>query len=564
MIRNRKLKLISILSSLLLIPIALYFKYFPSIINSNVSNISIVLLVFILISLLIYGSFILEKPKDIYFLIPQSLMLTFLARAVPNLRLSYPPLHDPYSHFVTTLNVIEYGTLKPILGWWYSGVDIQLHWPDMHLITTALVKTTNIDVMQFFRFQEPVLGMIFFLAVFLLTKTVTANNGVSLLAGLFASINDIIIFYQSEYHPQGISIIYLVLLLYTFLKSRQVSHVCYRYISLIFGTVFILSHYFTPIFLSLIFSSYIAVMLLIRIFSLFKSIFNKYGNMFENLTSDYVYFIIIVIASFSYHFFVYEGPLKMFLEMASMPVLDGQLVSIGQTNVPLFSSILSSFKWGLFILAIISIMFIFKTKNTDEFRLGIIMICIIFAGFVGNYIVASPLDRIIGFYVPSAAIFASLTLRRFNEKWFGGITNSTKLVMTVLLASVIISAGFFNSQTPAYFFQDSKVNTYYWYSNDLSSMDKYGVTGSWIQSYTSNESIYDVEFDTIILPYYYANRPFGSMNPNFHKKDSSGDFVVMNPMIKYSSDKLNNFDKHEYINSLNILYNNEILIVGMC
>ncbi|GAG99961.1 unnamed protein product, partial [marine sediment metagenome] len=34
---------------------------------------------------------------------------------------------------------------------------------------------------------------------------------------------------------------------------------------------------------------------------------------------------------------------------------------------------------GLFILAMISILWIIKTKNVNEFRLAVILICIVFA-----------------------------------------------------------------------------------------------------------------------------------------------------------------------------------------
>ena len=561
---SRELKLIAIITYLLLALLAMYFKYFPNIITSAITNFFIIILIFTLISFLVYGAFLIKKNNDIYFLLPQSLIFTFIARAVPNLRLSYPPLHDPYYHFVSTLNVIEYGTLRPILGWWYSGIDTQLHWPDMHLITTALVELTNIDVMQFFRFQEPFLGIVFFMAVFLLTKTITNNNGVALLAGLFASISDVIIFYQSEYHPQGISIVYFVLLLYAFAKSRKVIDVRYRYISLIFGVVFITSHYFTPIFLALIFSSYIAIMLMTRIFYFSNAIWNKYVNMFEDVTSDYEYFLILIIASLSHHFFVYYGPLKTFIEMTSGSTLNTHLVSIGQTSVPLLNSILASFKWGLFVLAITSILFIIKTKNKNEFRLGVITVCIIFAGVVGNYVVASPLDRIIGFYVPFAAIFASLTLHRFKDEWFIGIHKNRKIIVAVLIASIIMTAGFFNSQMPAYFFKDSKVDTFYWYSNDLSSMSRYGVTGEWINSYTSKESKYVTEFDTIILPYYYAKRPIDNVNHYLYytyNKKPVGAFIIVNPTIQYSFGG-DYFDKQGYLKSINVLYDNRILIVG--
>jgi hypothetical protein len=67
-------------------------------------------------------------------------------------------------------------------------------------------------------------------------------------------------------------------------------------------------------------------------------------------------------------------------------VLHGDLVSIGQPDVPLLTSILNSSKWGLFILAAISILWIIKTKNTNEFRLAVFFICIVFAGVIVDFV----------------------------------------------------------------------------------------------------------------------------------------------------------------------------------
>jgi hypothetical protein len=557
---KNQLQIISIISSLLLIPIIIYFKYFFIIFNSYTSNIFIFCIIFLFIFLLVYGSFILEKSNDVYFLIPQSLMFTFLARAIPNLRLSYPPLHDPYYHFVCTLNVIEYDTLMPILDWWYGGgVNSQLHWPDMHIITATLVKITDIDTMQFFRFQEPVMGIIFFMAVFLLAKNVTNNNGVALLAGLLASINDILIFYQSEYHPQGLSIIYFVLLLYTFIKSRQVIDIRYRYISLIFGAAFVLSHYFTPLFLALIFSSYVVVTLITRIFSNFSVIWGKYGNMFENVTSDYAYFIIIIVVSISYHLFVYIGPLSQFIGfLLHESPLKGQLISFGQTTVPLFSSILSSVKWGMFLLAIISVFFIFITKNTNEFRLGILIICILFSGVIGNYVLKSPLDRLIGFYVPFASIFASLTLYRFKDRWFKSINKNKKVIVAVSIASLIMISGFFNSQTPAYFFHDSEINTYYWYSNRLPNMDEYKIAGEWFGKYTSEGSTVGIEFDTRAIPFYYGKRAYQNVKQN---NKYSNDYIMINPEIPYNYKEYKNIS---FIEESSEVYTNDEINIYSC
>lgn len=562
---NRKLTVIAIITYLFLSLLAVYFKYFPMIINATITNVLIFLLVFILASLLVYGGFIVKESKDIYLLLPQSLIFVFIARAVPNLRLSYPPLHDPYYHFVAALNVINYGTLEPILGWWYSGTDVQLHWPIMHLLTTALVDITNVDVMQVFRYQEPVMGMIFFLAVFMLAKTVINNNGVAMLSALFASLSDVIIFYQSEYHPQGLAIIFFMLLLYAFIKSRQINNICFRYVALIFSVVFILSHYFTPLFLALIFGAYAVLLLTVRPLSSLKFIQNRFYEIVEDIKSDFSFVIIIVTSSIAYHFLVYSVFVNQISGMLRRePILNTQLVSIGQQNVPLLTSILSSSKWGLFILAAISILWIIKTKNANEFRLAVFFICIFIAGIIGNYVVASPLDRIIAFYLPFAAVFASLTLFRFKDEWFKGIHENKKIILLILIASTIMTAGFFNSQTPAYYFKDSGVNTYFWYSNDLSSMSMYGVTGGWIKNYTPKESRYVTEFDTIILPFYYAERPIANVDHYLYytyKTKAMGEFLIVNPAIPYSFGG-KYFDKQGYLNSVNVLYNNGILIVG--
>jgi len=541
---KRRLTVIAIIACLLLIPLAAYFKYFPTIINSGVTNILIFLLVFLLTSLLVYGAFIIKKSTDIYFLLPQSLIFVFIARAVPNLRLSYPPLHDPYYHYVCTLNVIRYGTLEPILGWWYSGVSTQLHWPDMHLLTTLLVHITDIDVMQLFRFQEPAMGIIFFLAVFILAKAVIKNDGVAMLSALFASLSDVVIFYQSEYHPQGLAIIFLILILYAFIKSRLINNIHFRCVALIFCITFMLSHYFTPLFLALIFIMYLMVLLMVRALSSYAPIKDKLYRIAGDIESDYTFFIVVITSSLAYHFIVYTSAVEEFIRLVGTELAPrAHLVSIGQSDVPLLTSVLNSSKWGLFMLAVISILWIIKTKNTNEFRLAALFICIVFVSVIGNYVIASPLDRLIGFYVPFAAVFGSLTLFRFRDEWLRGVQKNRKVILAVLIASILITAGFFNSQIPAYFFQDSEINTYYWYSNRLPKMGEYKTAGEWIDRYTTTDSTYNVDFHTRTIPFYYGKRPYQQVGVYFPK------YIVINPQVLTPNESLK-------LTYLNVIYDN--------
>lgn len=556
MSKHFNLPIVAIISNFLLIFIMLYFKYFPMLISSYVTNIFIFMSILFFIMALVYGSLNIKKSTDVLLFLPQTLIFVFVSRAIPNLRLSYPPLHDPYFHYVSTLNIFNHYTLEPVLSWWYSGVNGQLHWPIMHLNTISLAYFTDIDLMQIFRFQEPFIGVIFFLSVFCLTKTITKNAGISLLAGLFASINDIIIFYQSEYHPQGISMVYFMLIIFVFVKSKEVSTLGHRYLLLVLAATFMLTHYFTPLFLSLIFSLYVAIyFILLKSTLVFES--TNRDNMFPNVSLDFNYLFIIIISSISYHLFAYDYLLKCFLDRSvSMPVLSSNLISVGSSEIPWLTSILTSSKWGIFLLAVISLLWTLKTKNRNELSLGLLMGCIIVAGIVGNYILASPLNRIIGFYVPFAAFFAALTVYRFMYNWFVHIDLRKKSIFCSLVVSLLLTSSFFNAYQPSFYFQDSKIDTYYWYSNRLPKMDEYVVAGDWFGSHISNNVKVGTEFDTRVIPFYYGkhNADYIRVLYNKYVDPYSNKYVMVNPNIPYSytDNRKKSFDK-----TMNVIYFND-------
>ncbi len=506
MIQNKKLLVVAIITNLLLVLIAIYFKCFPTIISSQISNIFIFSLVFLLIFLLVYGAFLIQTKIDAFLLLPQSLFITFIARAIPNLRLSYPPLDDPYFYFGSTQNILQFGTLEPVLGWWYFGTDSMLHWPLMHLFSTFLINIPNLNSSQVFRFQEPFIGTIFFLFMFIFTREITENYGVALVSGLFASLSDIIIFYQAEYHSQGFAFFTTMLVMYAFVKSRKyTSRVGYRYLLILTIIAFCLSHYFVPLFLSILFITYLIFLLSIEIFNLFiikKSLL----KISTNIKNDHNFLLIVILFSLSYHFLVYTSFLDSLMSLMShSEVLNAPLVSTVESRVPLFTSVLSAFKWGLFLLALVSILQVLVTKNPNEIRLSILIVCTLFAGIFGNYFIPMPLDRIIGFFILFASVFASLTLFRLRKNNFLAAKKGIFLLF-VLFASLILLAGFFNSQTPAYFFKDSNIDSYYYYSNRLPSMSQYKYAGDWIGYYTPNNSIYSSKYYSYMAIFYFTDK----------------------------------------------------------
>ncbi len=561
MAHNRCLQTIAALTAVLLVPLAFHFKYFPTIINSTITNLLVFTLVFVEILLFIYGVFTLRARVDLFFFLPQILIFVFLVRAIPNLQLLYPPLHDPYYHYVCTLNILDYGTLDPVLGWWYGMVNRQLHWPVMHLLTTALSNIANIDVMQLFRYQEPLMGAIFFLAIFILTEQITNNYTVAVISSLFASLSDTVIFYQSEYHPQGVAIVLFVFILYFLFKLNIGKKAALRYSFLICCLSFCLSHYFTPLFIALIFVMYLALSLTLRYLPLFISRESRAKSFLGDLTprrqSDTYLILIVVLFTLAYHIMFYDSAFNEFVSMVNAnPVLSASLISLGSPEIPLITSVLSSFKWGLFLLAAVSVVWIYWSKNKQELRLGMLLACFIFAGAVGNYLVASPLDRIVSYSTPLAAIFGALTVFKVRDLWFTHRSKIGKGVVIAVFAALLMVAGVFNSQTPAYFFQDSEVNTYYWYSNVLPEMEMYKPAGEWSGTYVPTDEYIEVEFDTRVIPFYYGKRSAGGQVPL--KDSSSHNIIMLNPNTIYNGYISS---KSTLISKSDLIYSNPQIVV---
>ena len=115
---KQKIKLLStsILLSFLLIPILIYFSYFPTIINATITNITIIILISTFVLFSIFSFLLIDKNNnEYYFILPQILLFIFIISAIPNLRLNVMSYHDPYYYIVTTLNIIQFNTLNPIL-----------------------------------------------------------------------------------------------------------------------------------------------------------------------------------------------------------------------------------------------------------------------------------------------------------------------------------------------------------------------------------------------------------------------------------------------------------------
>ncbi len=538
-----------------------YFYFFPTLINPLFSDILIVLGVLLLLCCLIYASIKAKSSREVILVLSAIMLLSILARLVPHLRLVYPPLHDPYFYFISFLNILEHGTLQPILSWWYPLLDMHLQWPVMHLLGAMTAQVTGIDSMWFLRFQAPLLGAVFSLAVFALAKEGTKNNTIALLSALFASASDVAIFYQAEYHPQGFASIFFVLFLYIYLKSRITGRLSYRVLALMCIGVFVLSHHFSSIFVALLAISFIGLNHLISILP------RRIGWIIQvarEVRADYNLWIILAVTGLAYHFvMVAISPVVEFLRMAIEAQPPAMLLAIG-ADVPILTLLLNSAKWGILLLAAFSIIKAIQTPQPHEFRLLVLLACILFSGFITTYIIGGPTDRLILFYVPIVSIFAAMTIHELF------MLNKVSLqrvqaikAATVFIVGLLLAAGFFNGlPMPAFYFKSSQPNIFYWSSNMLCSVDKYGSTGQWIKNYAPNNSKFITEWDTWVIPLFYGERPIENIRLIRSIEDRfEGYIIVINPSIPYYYEG-RYFDKEHFLNSINILYTNGVLVIG--
>ena len=482
---KNKLKIIALISYLLLVPMSLYFRYFPLIVNSTFTNVFILVLISAFILLVIYGTFKIDrKNSDFLLVLPQTLLFIFLVTAMPSIRLNFPPYGDSYYYLITTLNILHYGTLNPILNWWYPQISQQLSWPIMEIFTTSLVYLSNINVLQFVRFLLPFIGALFFLVIFILTKTIKNDNRLALLTAFFSSLSASILFYQSEYHPQAFAALIFMFMIYFYFKFKQSNKMIFGILMVITIFIFAASHHFSSLFIGLFALIYLFVIYLISKIGYIKK---RFPISMQKLTRDYNLWILIAISMFAYQFFVFPNFILGNLQVITEASPNFTLVTTG-VNVPIISTLLNATKYIVFFLTIPSVYIIWKYKDKfiNENRVLILFICSIIAGLLGSVAIIIPLDRVIIYAYPFIAFFAALTIiKLYDEKK----SKNLLIALLLMLTCIPLIAGVINADLPAFLFKDPQITSYYWFSDNLSSVNNYNNVGAWIKDYSNNSNI---------------------------------------------------------------------------
>jgi hypothetical protein len=583
-----KLVLSLLISFILTALISLYFYFSPLLLTPVIiTDISVSLSIVICVSALVYACVQVRNARDVALALFAVLLMSFLARAVPHLVVRYPPFSDAYFYAIAALNISDYGTLQPVLSNWYPLVGMQLSWPVLHVLTSALQQISGVDAMWLFRFEAPLLGGIFSLAVFSLAKAVSKNDSVALLAALFASLSDVVIFYQSEYHPQGLAILLFVFLIYAWLKFIEKRGLVFPMLFSIFAIAMLFSHHFSSLYLGLIVLSFVALSELLLIVVKRLRRFHLLEKALSGLRRGYLVLICFGLVLLFSNVILRPVATESFAALAATPtgvtsagVTSAGVTSAGVTSagvrifgIPLLTFLLRLAKWGILFAAIASIIYIIRKPDRKSLTLILLLVSLVFSGILGmalslgGWMWNVPIDRFIAFYAPLISVFAALTVYklitvakpRFGRAWaikWG----------TVLVTGMLLAAGFLNAQIPGFYFKSIGTDTFYWYSNDLSSVNRYECTGQWLRDYTPANSKYLVESDTFAVPFFFARRPIENIQGMTGVEDEFEGYVVVNPGIPYNY-ACRSFDKAAFVDSSDLLYINRAIVIvreGFC
>ncbi|WP_019176652.1 glycosyltransferase family protein [Methanomassiliicoccus luminyensis] len=523
---NEKSKVAAILVYTLLTALILHTKFPGAVDNALVSDLVTVFLFSAVIALIVHRSLKINKLSELAIFLPAALVMVFLIRAIPNIILGYPPLEDPYYHYVCATNVLQYGTIQPHMSWWYYQADMQLTWPMMHILTAQLVEMTGLDAMFFFRFFSPIVGTAFFLGLFTLAYMFTRHFGMALLAGLIGSMGSTVIFYQSEYHPQGLALVFFVFILYGFLKTRERYDVPFIIMSSLFILSFILTHHFSTLFLALVFLVFIALGLVANKIPLLK-------DMFGFLSKDVRFLLPISIIVLIFSIYTNPDMVELLLNWTiNLKPVSG-LSTAPQVTTPLLTVILNFSKWIPILIVLLTVPFILNGKDKNLKRLLVIVTLIFVIGALGLFLIFLPLDRLLAFSMPIVAVICSITvLRLVRPKIY-----PRKVALTLCTIAIIfaIVAGMLASQMPAYFFKSSGTDPYYWYGNDLPDAVDTGMAGQWSIENIERNRTYGVSFSTWSIPFYYGKNP--NMNIGGIDDRDHYDYVVVNKNNYYDAKK---------------------------
>src|SRR2546428_9625417 len=341
-----------------------YLHLFPTIGTAAESDLLFVAVVAIWIGSLLVGSMATKGKGEVALLLLSVYCLALFSRIAMSVRAGVPFLHDPYFFGVATQDVMAAKSLSPSLQWWYPQVEWVLHWPAMNLLSAELVDVSRLPLAGLMLFQQPFIGALTPVAIFLLARVGVARNDIALVAALVGASADTLAYYQSEYHPQGLALLLFVFFLYAYLKSRRAASLGSRLVPMAFVPALVLVHDFSSVLISLMAVAFI-------IFGwLGQFLYRRTRPSLKALpvtSRDTTMWSLIAVCVLAYNILVFFEPLGGFIGLLEEAQPPSSFIT-GGSGVPILVTLLNAAKWGVLSFAVVGIAASSRRFDAGVFR----------------------------------------------------------------------------------------------------------------------------------------------------------------------------------------------------
>ncbi len=235
-----KLTIIIFFLSVFLFSLNMFFNY-----SANINFLFFWIPIVSIILILIYQIFFLDKSTFILF---EIIILFFLLHLTIQVRTFGLVGSDSY---------IDYKFLKELTNnnHFFLGEDIISGWPALHIFSTALCKTTNIDIMTIAKFLPSFISAIIAIPLYLFVSNIYKNEKIGLLSCLMFGTVPQFVNFHSLFVRETFSFYFFVLfifLLYYFFKKKSYS---LKILILFLIPILIMSHHFTSFMMLLFFTN---------------------------------------------------------------------------------------------------------------------------------------------------------------------------------------------------------------------------------------------------------------------------------------------------------------------
>jgi hypothetical protein len=443
-----------------------------------------------------------------------AVIIGFLVRSIPVLLLSHPPLHDGYFYYASLIDLVDTQSFKPVMQDWYPDVGRQLHWPVLQLLTYQIHLWSGAQLDDLWRFLPPATGSLTVVTIGLIAYQAYQSWRIAAIAGLIGSLSDLVLYYQAEYHPQGIAILLATFLIYMIFASRASQRLGIRMLTILVCAAFLFSHHASSLVLPFLLTPLLVVPLLLKLSRRLATTIDENHrwalpwkrlqaeahrlSMFNSVV------VLLVVAALTLQ--IYRSNDIMNLAVRSLdPIFWGKSNTGETVELVWWFSLLRMSKYLMLVLGGIGIVFAIRRSSISSIILLVLTMTLFLGGIAGTVVMKDASARFLALWFPFTAIPAAVALDHLIET--SGRWRFHAAAIAVLVSAVYLAANILNAQTPAYFLDQTPRSAGVWYGNRLPRTDRLAMTGLWLRDHTSTQSRYAVDFSTRMVPFFFSGRP---------------------------------------------------------